>query len=403
MKEKNKIKLNILAYNFPPVGRSGSLRNLYYSEYFSNIGYDVKVFTPENPHPDYYVVDKSLNKQIPKNIKVVRYQISTPHYLLNYLPYRILHILPDPHTGWRKQAYKHSREIGDCDVLIASIPPASCLLALDKIMKKNRPKIVIADFRDPWASLLIRETKRNFIRQRAVKYWIEKEHSILKKVDYILVTSELQKKWLLKDFSDLDKNKIQIAYNGIFDANRRVSRKSSQKIKIIYTGGFAESQGLDFIFDLMPKLNNIEFHFAGNVHDKALEKIKKIKNAYFHGYIPREQLFKLQTEMDFGIAALTEEYKYAIPAKIFEYLECNLPVLGILPRDGAAAQLVLKNNVGVIIAPNNKLEKNLSSFLVSIDKNKIKKYQSHVLQAKKLLSRENQSKKIEKLIKDKLK
>lgn len=391
-------KINILAYNYPPVGRSGSLRNLFYSDFFAKNGFDVRVFTPENPNSQYYTIDESLKKEIPKNIKIQRYKITTSNYLINYFLFILFDLIPDPHSGWRKQAYTHSKEIGDCDVLIASVPPASCLLALDKIMKENKPKIVIADFRDPWASLLIREKKKNVIRQKMIKYWVKKEHLILKKVDYILVTSELQKEWLLKDFSDLDKNKVKVVYNGVFNANRKVVKKEEGKIKIIYTGGFAESQGLDFIFDLIPKLKNIEFHFAGNVHDTALAKIRKIKNAFFHGYIPREELFKLQSEMDFGVAALTEEYKYAIPAKLFEYFECNLPVLGVLPKDGAAAQIIKKYQTGIIISPDKNLEEKLTNFLLKINKREIEKYQKNVIKAKQELSRENQAKTILNLI-----
>ncbi|MDD3774253.1 MAG: glycosyltransferase [Patescibacteria group bacterium] len=397
-KTNRKIKFNILAYNFPPVGRSGSLRNLFYSDYFSKKGWEVKVFCPKNPHSQYYTIDQSLNSKIPKKITVKRFELINTSCYLNYIPYRILHIMPDAHPSWQKQATKNACEIGDCDALLVSIPPASSLLGLEKIIQKNKPKIVIADFRDPWTSLLLREKGGNFVRKKMVKHWVKKEKEILAKVDFILVTSELQKKWLLKDFSNINKNKVFVVYNGVFNPKRKTKKRKDNKIKIIYTGGFAASQGLDFLFDLMPKLNNIEFHFAGAVHNAAMARIDKIKNAFFHGYLPREKLFKLKEKMDFGIAALTEEYKYAVPAKIFEYLECNLPVLGILPKDGAAAQIIKKDKIGKLINTNNQLEKNLTQFLNKINKKEIELYRKNVIKAKEKYSRENQAKIIQSLI-----
>ncbi len=398
MRNKKKIKFNILAYNYPPVGRSGSLRNLFYSEYFAKKGWDIKVFCPKNPHSQYYTIDTSLNTQIPKKIKVKRFKLFNINCYLNYLPYRILHLMPDAHPSWQKQLLKNACEIGDCDALLVSIPPASSLLGLEKIIQKNKPKVVIADFRDPWTSLLLREKKPNFIRKKMIIHWVKKEKEILAKVDFILVTSELQKQWLLKDFSNINKNKVFVVYNGVFNPKRKIVKRKDNKIKIIYTGGFAASQGLDFMFDLMPKFENIEFHFAGAVHNAASERIKKIKNAFFHGYLPREKLFKLKEKMDFGIAALTDEYKYAIPAKLFEYLECNLPVLGILPKDGAAAQIIKKDKIGKLINTNNQLEKNLTQFLNIINKKEIELYRKNVIKAKEKYSRENQAKIIQGLI-----
>lgn len=402
-KTNRKIKFNILAYNFPPVGRSGSLRNLFYSDYFSKLGWKVKIFSPKNPHPQYYAIDTSLNLQIPKKVEIIRYPVINWHFFLNKIPYQLFHFLPDPHWSWRNNLGKNLSEISDCDALLVSIPPASSLLALEKIIKKNRPKIIIADFRDPWASLLIRENKSNFIRQRMIKHWVNREKQILEKIDFILVTSELQKKWLVKDFPELNSQKIFVVYNGVFNPKRKIKKRKDNKIKIIYTGGFAASQGLDFMFDLMPKLENIEFHFAGAVHNAALAKIKKIDNAFFHGYLPREQLFKLKEKMDFGIAALTDEYKYAIPAKLFEYLECNLPILGILPKDGAAAMIVEKDKVGKIIYTNSRLEKQLTEFLKNIKKKDVNLYRQRVAKTKEKYSRENQAKIIQNLINNSIK
>ncbi|GAI15158.1 unnamed protein product, partial [marine sediment metagenome] len=210
---ENKPKLNILAYNFPPVGRSGSLRNLFYSKYFSE-KFNVKIITAKNFH-EFYTIDKSLLKKVPKNIKISRYKYIPSDPYLTFIPHHVLHILPDPHGTWKSVLENSKKEITDCDVLIVSIPPASSLLALEKLLSYKKPKQVILDFRDPWVSLLLRQRKHSFVSKYMTDYWARKKTKILKMVDVILVTSKFHKKWMAKDFPNIKKEKIKVIYNGI--------------------------------------------------------------------------------------------------------------------------------------------------------------------------------------------
>ena len=64
----NKKSIGILTYYWPPAGGSGVQRWLRFSNYLSDLGWDVHVFTFKNPK--YPVLDKSTIKEVNPSIKV---------------------------------------------------------------------------------------------------------------------------------------------------------------------------------------------------------------------------------------------------------------------------------------------------------------------------------------------
>ena len=64
----NKKSIGILTYYWPPAGGSGVQRWLRFSNYLSDLGWDVHVFTFKNPK--YPILDKSTIKEVNPSIKV---------------------------------------------------------------------------------------------------------------------------------------------------------------------------------------------------------------------------------------------------------------------------------------------------------------------------------------------
>ncbi len=383
--------MNILAYNFPPVGLSGSLRNLFYAQYFSK-KWEVKVFIPTRISK-LYRIDQSLVKKIPKSVKITKIKTTAKSDIFNTI-YALFYTFsyPWPDLSWLKKI-SQNKKIIDCDVLIVSTPPYSSLAGIAKLIIKHKPKQLIIDFRDPWTSLHIR--KKSILLKILSFWWRKIEKKIIKKADLILVTSEIHKGWLIKDFPRIDKNKIQVIYNGIINTARKKIKKKLSK-KVIYAGSFSTSQNLEIILYLVKKLPEYYFYFVGEHPKHFKNKIKQFQNIKLVKYLTREKLMKLQSEMDFGIASLPNEFDYAIPAKIFEYLEANIPIIGILPPAGAAYSLIKKEKIGLVSAPENI--NSLIDDLTNLNQDQYNKLLKNAMGVKEKYSREEQAKKLEKLI-----
>jgi len=76
-------KLIILSYYWPPAGGPGVQRFLKFSKYLSSYGWHAIVITPANG--SYPYLDRSLNKDIPDDIEVVRTKTFEPFTLYNRL------------------------------------------------------------------------------------------------------------------------------------------------------------------------------------------------------------------------------------------------------------------------------------------------------------------------------
>ena len=65
MKEK---KILIITYYWPPAGGPGVQRWLKFTKYLPEFGWKPSVYIPENP--SYPIIDKTLEKDIPKDLEI---------------------------------------------------------------------------------------------------------------------------------------------------------------------------------------------------------------------------------------------------------------------------------------------------------------------------------------------
>ena len=78
-----KPKILLITYYWPPNGGAGVQRWLKMSKYLVELGYELTVYTPENP--EFSAVDDSLLKDVHKDIKVLKSNIWEPYSLKDNL------------------------------------------------------------------------------------------------------------------------------------------------------------------------------------------------------------------------------------------------------------------------------------------------------------------------------
>ena len=81
------MKILILTYYFPPAGGSGVQRWLKFVKYLPSFNIEPVVYTVKKPN--YPIIDKSLESEIPKGIEILRQPIFEPNNILSFFEKKI--------------------------------------------------------------------------------------------------------------------------------------------------------------------------------------------------------------------------------------------------------------------------------------------------------------------------
>ena len=125
------------------------------------------------------------------------------------------------------------------------------------------------------------------------------------------------------------------------------------KQMIIYQGALNVGRGLELMIEAMQYLDNAVFIVVGTgdidlelrmmVKEKGLEE-----KVHFKGRLLPDQLFPITMSCDLGISLEEDRglnYRYSLPNKLFDYIQCRVPVLcAALPE---MARIVRTYGVGV--------------------------------------------------------
>lgn len=104
---------------------------------------------------------------------------------------------------------------------------------------------------------------------------------------------------------------------------------------ILYQGSVNAGRGLDLMIDAMPMIENAKLVVVGggDVLVHLQEKVRSMglgERVLFVGRVPFESLRSYTLNAQLGISLeenLGLNYYYALPNKIFDYIQCNVPVL----------------------------------------------------------------------------
>lgn len=251
----------IVAYYFPPIAASGSMRPLGFCRYLDTYGWRPRVLTTDaaSVYPS-MGVDESLCDQLPNSIQIYRVPSKNPEQRLLQVRNRFREVMstfipsaghqeltgvnghasqraqvgfrqrylnlknlvldwlfsfPDPQCFWLRPAVQWLSRIPIDeypDVVFATGGPWTALLVGQALARRFRVPFV-ADFRDPWTCNPYLEVRSPFLFHKAAQL----ERSVYKTAACVIAnTAELCSK-LRTDHSDLEKKFITIT-NG-FDAD----------------------------------------------------------------------------------------------------------------------------------------------------------------------------------------
>ena len=394
-------KLLVIVYYWPPCGGSGVQRWVKFVKYLQQFGWEPTIITTKDG--DYPILDQSLLKEIPANIKIIR--TKTPVFKNIFkkfvgkqsnIPYgslkiqksdswlqklliniRINFIIPDLRKIWNKNAFKAAAmelKTNKYDLIITSGPPHSTHLVGLKLKQKFKVKWV-ADFRDPWTDIHYYEN----VNRLAISTFIDKalEKKVLKNCDKLITVSPRLKQVFENKHSKID---CKVIYNGFDEpdfSNIRTEKK--EKFVLSYIGNFKDNQNINMLWEAIAQLlNNSEFskdfilELTGRVSDNIILSLKQCNlwnNTKIEGYVTHKEAIQRMKNASvlLFIIPQAKSNNGILTGKLFDYLASGSPFLSIGNPEGDAAKILHKTKAGPMI--NYSAKKEIEHYLFKLYEN----------------------------------
>jgi len=376
-------KALIITYYWPPAGGSGVQRWLKFVKYFRDFGIEPVVYTVENPN--YPIVDKSLSKDIPEGMEILKQPIWEPNNLFAFfgknktesagflnpnptlfgkiLQYiRANYFIPDARKFWVKPSTSYLKKYlktNKIDVVITTGPPHSMhLIGLN--LKKELNIKWLADFRDPW-------TEIDYFQQLPLtKKAIEKHHyfekEVLKNADAVLVVG----KTMQENFSPYNSNVITVT-NGFDEVLTNENIALDSKFTITHIGLMNADRNPKILWEVLSEIVSENKEFEADFELKLIGKadasviadvstFRLSNNVQVIDYVTHDIVVEFQQKSQVLLLIVNNvpSAKGIITGKIFEYLMAKRPILAIAPINGDLAEIIKETNSGVVVDFDDK-------------------------------------------------
>jgi glycosyltransferase involved in cell wall biosynthesis len=204
-------------------------------------------------------------------------------------------------------------------------------------------------------------------RKRTQGIWKRIEALIVPKVKYAITVSYP----IAEIYRRLYKTRFKVVRNvperRTAESSPWLRKEYKGKSIIIYQGALNLGRGLELMIQAMQYVENAVFVLAGNgdiEHElKQLTVEKGLSGqVIFKGRLLPEELAALTMSADMGISLeedLGLNYRYALPNKLFDYIQCRIPVLcSALPEMSRIVE-----TYGIGIATREKNPKKLAGII----------------------------------------
>ena len=375
---KLKNKVLIITYYWPPYSSPGVQRWVKFVKYFNKFNIQPYVYTPQILSIDQS--DDSLILDIPKNVDVIKkpiflfdkiLKVFLPKHYANYskgiipskeklsiidkvlLYFRGNFFIPDPKLFWAKSSVNYLKNyivLNEIDTIITTGPPHSMHLLGKKLKLLTKVKW-LADFRDPWTKIWY--NKKFYFTKSTLNKHKKLEKSVLNEADHIIVTSNR----LNVEYSKLTNKPVSTITNG-FDHINDDDFKLDKKFTISHIGSMLSDRNPELLWKVLNKLVRevnglnkfLKLNLVGNVSTEVKESIKKYSLESYVDYIghityDQTSTYLKNSQLLLLIQTNQVESNYIIPAKLFEYLNSNRPIISISNNDDVY-NIINETNVG---------------------------------------------------------
>ena len=348
--------------------------------------YNIKpiLYIPENPN--YPIYDYSLNDEVSEKLEIIKNPITEisniisnskslnlirsgniPNPKEQSLFQRLLFFIrgnlfiPDMKILWKNKSidfienYLSKTKI---DVVITTGPPHSLHLIGYELKKRLNIKW-ISDFRDPWVNL-------NYLNRFHLLPSVKRRHKqlrdkVLINSNSVIVTSEKLKKL----YKEIAPNIFKIT-NGYDYEYSTVNIDS--KFSISHIGSLYPERNPKYLWDIIDEIcinneefrSNLQINFIGNTSEKIIKYLsnKTFKSCVkFFDYVDYKRAIELMcsSQILLMVEVNDNDSSYAIPGKLFDYLNSKRPIIAIGPDRSEVNQILYDTNAGKFFNYNESI------------------------------------------------
>lgn len=362
----------ILAANFPPTGGVGVIRTLKFVKYLPSFGWEPIVVTL--PSRSEKIIDDSLLVEIPSTAEVHRpfffdYRKMIPGDIAKLIrPIEGKFNFPDKYVQWNHFAFKYIEDKilpkTKIDLIYTSVGPHSTLLLAQKL-KQHFSIPFVVDLRDPFSfsQYSILDSKNRWSK-KARKI----EKSVFNDADHINNVSKIWKEKYERLYPEIVA-KSSLIPNGYDEEDfKHLTRKTRNKIFTIgYNGTFSRIVPIEPLIAAMIEIHKTE-KISIRLSIATPIKLRKLKSKYpylFHnslidhkGFLPHKESLQKLYQSDTSILILNDipAIKGMIPAKAYEYLRLNRPILLLHRKGSFLSKLIEDTSTGFTVNINDRTE-----------------------------------------------
>lgn len=378
-----------IAFHYPPIlGSSGVHRTLAFTRHLENNGWEVKVLTASLKA--YHNWSESQLSFIPKNVQIIRAfardvsrHFSWRGKYLNQLA------LPDNWQSWIVGGVFSglvSILRNKPDVIVSTYPIASAhIIAYVLHLITGVPWV--SDLRDPMAQVGYPSNPQ----RKRIYEWIERK--IVEHCRFAIVTAPGAIELYRQRFPEIDKDLWQIVPNGfdekIFDQLRLPAagpRKKADRDNpyvvlhsgVIYPDERDPSQLFIALFELKHEgkhnIENLQLRLRATGNDELyqhqIEQLDITDIVKIEPPVPYLRALEEMLNVDGLLLLQADNCNYQIPAKAYEYIRAQKPVLALTPAAGDTGQLLAKAGVADISPLDDKAQIKIAllQFLDKLDR-----------------------------------
>jgi galactitol-specific phosphotransferase system IIB component len=270
--------------------------------------------------------------------------------------------IPDARVLWVRPSIKflekYIQENG-IETIITTGPPHSLHLIGLGLQKKLNVKW-IADFRDPWTSIVYHKDLK--LSAKSDKKHKELEKEVLQSATQIIVTSPSTK----AEFEQITSKPITVITNG-YDVEKIEKQTLDAKFSLAHIGSFLSERNPRILWKALSEIikenkdfsDDFELKLIGIVSEEVLDTIKEFKlESYIKnlGYLSHIKSVEEQrkSQVLLLIESDSDQTKAIIPGKLFEYMVSNRPILAIANDASDIKDIIVSTNTGVFFDYSEK-------------------------------------------------
>lgn len=358
----------IIAYYWPPNAGVGVYRWLKFVKYLPQFGWQPVVYTPANP--ELQALDEALMKDVPPEVEVIKGPITEPYAwykrftgrkaderlqtaflkedgsgstwkenIANWL--RSNFFIPDARIWWVKPSVKRLQlylEQHPVDVIVTTGSPHS-LHMIGRALKQRTGIPWVADFRDPWTNIdyydQLKFTRWADAKQRRL------EREVLTEADRVITVSW---RWA-EDLESLGAKHVEVITNGYDPEDLpRPPEPVDECWSLVHVGSITATRDVPELWKALAERvrDDAEFRarfvlrFVGGVDHGV---IRSLESAGLMGHVERigqvSHTAAIRHMQRARVLLLpvndTPNVMGFLPAKVFEYLGVQRPILAVAP------------------------------------------------------------------------